>query len=71
MVYRTVPDQEPVVLLLAQIDTEWLEYRRHFIAIVRIKDNKMRWWAYPNARGWCTRRVGGHWWAGGIIVSMG
>lgn len=42
---------------LHQIDTEWLEYRRHFIAIVRIKDNKMRWWAYPNARGWCTRRV--------------
>ncbi|KAG2482883.1 hypothetical protein HYH03_018226 [Edaphochlamys debaryana] len=40
-----------------QINTEWLEYRRNFLAIVRIKNNKMTWWAYPDARGWCTRRV--------------
>ncbi|KXZ50192.1 hypothetical protein GPECTOR_17g829 [Gonium pectorale] len=35
----------------------WLEYRRHFLAIVLIRGNVMRWWAYPGARGWCTRRV--------------
>ncbi|GLI63234.1 hypothetical protein VaNZ11_006123 [Volvox africanus] len=42
---------------LAEINTSWLEYRRNFLAIVVIRNNVMRWWAYPNARVWCTRRV--------------
>lgn len=36
-----------------------MEYRRHFVAIVLIRNNVMKWWAYPKARGWCTRRVSG------------
>ncbi|EFJ50159.1 hypothetical protein VOLCADRAFT_103989 [Volvox carteri f. nagariensis] len=42
---------------LHEIDSHWLEYRRNFLAVVVIRNNVMRWWAYPNARGWCTRRV--------------
>ncbi|PNW79812.1 hypothetical protein CHLRE_08g367750v5 [Chlamydomonas reinhardtii] len=42
---------------LHEIDTQWMEYRRHFVAIVLIRNNVMKWWAYPKARGWCTRRV--------------
>lgn len=43
--------------LLHEIDTTWFEYRRHFIAIVAIRNNKFTWWAYPKARKWCTSRV--------------
>jgi hypothetical protein len=40
-----------------QIDTEWPEYRRNFIAVVAIQAGRMGWWAYPKARSWCTSRV--------------
>ena len=40
-----------------QIDTEWPSYRRNFIAIVAVRQGRWRWWAYPSARQWCTRRV--------------
>ena len=43
--------------LLHQIHTEWPEYRRNFIAIVAVQAGRMSWWAYPEARSWCTSRV--------------
>ncbi|KAG1671399.1 hypothetical protein FOA52_011896 [Chlamydomonas sp. UWO 241] len=43
--------------LLHQIDTQWPEYRRNFIAIVAIRSGVISWWAYPAARKWCTARV--------------
>eukprot|EP00798_Chlamydomonas_sp_ICE-L_P022313 gene22313-29386_t len=43
--------------LLHQIDTEWPESKRNVIALVMIKAQRVRWWAYPEARQWCKDRV--------------
>jgi hypothetical protein len=43
--------------LVHQIDTQWPEYRRNFVALVAIEAGVIRWWSYPAARKWCTDRM--------------
>lgn len=43
--------------LLRQIDQQWPDYRRNFVALVAIRNNSVSWWAYPGARSWCSSRV--------------
>ncbi len=43
--------------LVHQIETQWPEYRRNFVAFVAIQGGRITWWAYPAARAWCTGRV--------------
>ncbi|GFR49118.1 hypothetical protein Agub_g10914 [Astrephomene gubernaculifera] len=54
---RPLRCRRELLSLLHQIHTVWPAYRRNFVALVLIRNNRMSWWAYPEARGWCTRRV--------------